>query len=291
MCAIAEFQNALVSDNNRTLPPEYEGIKVNGIINAPTRLALEDRILDEAGKRSLIGRYAQIDTKTGGVILSGANDAGKGGSARKAPKETYERCREIIENWGERAKDVSGTQRAGGYFDTTPGRVNKLAIRSAKTVGDKIVKEDDLGDNCRFWSSRSRGNECKDKPHRRPYNDVLLTIWRTEEKDGYYVNARVGSVDPGSPAGDLGCGRDIGKNDCGTAHLRDGQYVYKRGMHGTVSDGHKRAILKEFCVNGKPDENMLSGFDVRAVLEMPTSAVQKNGGFYDAEMKTALNVE
>ena len=269
VCAIAEFQSTLVSCKFGSLPPEYEGMTVNWIIDAPTRLALEDRILDEAGKRSLIGRYAQIDPKNGGVILSGANVAGKGGGAGKVPKETYERCREIIENWGERAKDESGQQRPGGYFDATPGRVNILAIRSAKIVGDKIVKEDDLDDNCRFWSSRSRASACKDKPHRRPYNDVMLTIWRTEEKDGYYVNARVGSVDPGSPIGDLGCGRDIAEKDCGTSHLRDGQYVYKRGMHGTTSDGHKRAILKEFCVNGKTDEKLLTGFDVRAVFEMP----------------------
>ncbi len=283
VCAIAEFQNALVSGKYRALPPEYEGMTVNGIIDAPTRLALEDRILDEAGKRSLIGRYAQIDPKNGGVILSGANVAEKGGGAGNAPKETYERCREIIENWGERAKDDSGSQRAGGYFDATPGRVNILAIRSAKIVGDKIVKEDDLDDNCRFWSSRSRASACKDKPHRRPYNDVVLTIWRTEEKDGYYVNARVGSVDPGSPIGDLGCGRDIAKNDCGTSHLRDGQYVYKRGMHGTTSDGHKRAILKEFCVNGKPDENLLDKFEVKVLFERSNEIIA------DKETMQAIN--
>ena len=283
VCAIAEFQSTLVSCKFGSLPPEYEGMTVNGIIDAPTRLALEDRILDEAGKRSLIGRYAQIDPKNGGVILSGANVAGKGGGAGKVPKETYERCREIIENWGERAKDESGQQRPGGYFDATPGRVNILAIRSAKIVGDKIVKEDDLDDNCRFWSSRSRASACKDKPHRRPYNDVMLTIWRTEDKDGYYVNARVGSVDPGSPIGDLGCGRDIAEKDCGTSHLRDGQYVYKRGMHGTTSDGHKRAILKDFCVNGKPNKTLLDKFEVKVLFERSNEIIA------DKETMQAIN--
>ena len=284
VCAIAEFQSTLVSCKFGSLPPEYEGMTVNGIIDAPTRLALEDRILDEAGKRSLIGRYAQIDPKNGGVILSGANVAGKGGGAGKVPKETYERCREIIENWGERAKDESGQQRPGGYFDATPGRVNILAIRSAKIVGDKIVKEDDLDDNCRFWSSRSRASACKDKPHRRPYNDVMLTIWRTEDKDGYYVNARVGSVDPGSPIGDLGCGRDIAEKDCGTSHLRDGQYVYKRGMHGTTSDGHKRAILKDFCVNGKPNKTLLDKFEVKVLFEKMMNCD------YDEDTTNEINV-
>ena len=115
----------------------------------------------------------------------------------------YDRCREIIE----------GT---GGFFDSGSGFANILAIRGARIsgCGDVVMgKTDDWG-----------------------YDSVIAVNWREGSGVGQSVFFS-GSTAPGSSW--YGGGGDFD----GTAHLRDGQYVYKGGGHGTREVDHVREIV------------------------------------------------
>ena len=59
------------------------------------------------------------------------------------------------------------------------------------------------------------------------FDDAIITAWKEIGPDGketLHVTERKGTVDPAS----------------GTAHLKDGQYEYGIGTHGTKSSGHIR---------------------------------------------------
>ena len=266
--AIADFQNDCVLGMSFDAASriKYAGMNNKGIIDTQTWLAIEDLLFGEDGYKSVIGRHA----KSGTAIVSGINAVTSANQSNPVPEQTYLRCREIIENWGEKQPQDKDAQPAGGYFDERVGYKNLLAVRSAKIVGDKIIKADDLEDSCRFWSSEKNIGKCKTHKSRKPYNDIILMIWKTIDASGkpeYYADAYAASVDPGSP-------RCANANACkslthpnGTAHLRDGQYIYKLGQHGTTASEHIKAVLSQVCKNGRPQKKALpNGTDIELVF-------------------------
>lgn len=278
--AIADFQNDCVLGMSFDAASriKYAGMNNRGIIDEQTWLAIEDFLFGEDGYKSVIGRHA----KGGTPIVSGVNAVTSANPSHPVSEQTYLRCREIIENWGEKQPQDKDAQPAGGYFDERVGYKNLLAVRSAKIVGDKIIKADDLEDPCRFWSSEKNIGKCKTHKYRKPYNDIMLMIWKTIDASGkpeYYADAYAASVDPGSPrcADASACKSQTHPN--GTAHLRDGQYIYKLGQHGTTASDHIKAVLDQVCKNGRPQKKALPNeTDIELVFN---PEVQENAQYHE----------
>ena len=152
------------------------------------------------------------------------------------PVETrFEMYRSVIEN-------------VGGWFCGKPGAVALLGIR-----GMQIKPKED---HIEFWQTDSARNYLQtgrkyphfssQKPD--PFDSLMVALWTTREGDAIQLHLKetMGTVNP---------------NRCwpaGTAHLRDGQYLYHVGTHGTrLSDIHGQAISRTL---ESPDNNPLNAF-------------------------------
>lgn len=207
------------------LQKTWFGASRYGLIDAQTYLKIQSELFSESKVHALVGPYSTPN----GMLLRGLTPTGE------VDESVYERCKDIIESYG-------------GYFDTTPGIRNMLAIRGAVIKDDQILRTNtaDLyfqninetsptaGSLIHFAS----GADLNPDSGVEPFDDVMLTIWKEKGETGpvYYVYAVPLSVDPGM--------QWTGKQDYdGTAHLRDGQYIGQLGRHGTSQSNHIYAVI------------------------------------------------
>ena len=198
-----------------------------GLIDAETVLKIESELFGEDGMHALIGMYTSADA----VILEGLSQT------NEVSEAVYARCKEIIESYG-------------GYFDSTPGYRNLLAIRGAVIDGDKLKRTntadlyinhiDESEPNPQDTVHFASGIELNPASGLVPFDDTMLTIWKETANDvtSYYVQAVPLSVDPGMQGGNSG-----GYKFDGTAHLRDGQYIGVIWRHSTSMFRHAHAVL------------------------------------------------
>ena len=269
--AIRQFQR----DNIKS--SEEGNAKNNGKIDAETRAVIEKILLKEEGFDCLIGKHYHYnrEKEEDNIIVKDVHDA-RDGSISPVNESTYLRCKKIIETWGNTALE----NKNGGFFNTKPGAINILAIRGARIKNNMVMRTDGAenfykhvieptkrgenvslssdpkiavfqryffssyqgivfnNDNGNVANTDKKGNMMKEKmPKEDAFDDVFLNIWRTERKgqSQFFVQARHGSVDPGDHYHTLG-----------TAHLRDGQYEYRKDSHSTKIPKHKNAILS-YC--------------------------------------------
>ena len=222
-----------------------------GLMDAKTILKIESELFDEDGIHALIGMYTSPDA----VIIEGLTQT------NEVSESVYLRCKEIIESFG-------------GYFDTTDGNRNMLAIRGAVIDGDKVKRtntadlyinhideaEPDPQNTVHFAS----GAALNPASGVVPFDDTMLTIWKesSDSATKYYVQAVPLSADPGMQGGNT----DGYKFD-GTAHLRDGQYIGMIWRHSTSMFNHAHAVLNA-C------------YQDTAVFDMLTPEVREPDGSY-----------
>ena len=242
----------------------------NGVIDATTRAAMEEILLSENGFNTLIGEHREA----GQMLVSGIQVASSGERVPVA-QSCYDRCKEIIEKFG----NCSILQKNGGFFDTSQNAINILGIRGARIDGNNVRRTDgaqkfyesviaptstqesndtDIRSKQLYFYSNdpnAKTDEAK-KTKEDAFDDVVLSIWWEDTEAGpkYYVQARQGSVDPGEHY-PTNASKPSKKNK-GTAHLRDGQYVYQLGRHGTTHKEHMDAIAR-MCAKDQDTCNML----------------------------------
>ncbi|MBO4350334.1 MAG: hypothetical protein J6A01_05225, partial [Proteobacteria bacterium] len=169
------------------LQAEWFGTSRDGRIDAETLMKIEDELFHEDGMHALIGLYTQPDD----ILVSGLKE-----DSDEVDESVYLRCQEIIEQYG-------------GYFDTTPGRRNMLALRGAMLDGDKLRRTqtaklyiDNIHANNPLESTTvhfASGSALHPASGQSPFDDMMLTIWK-EEQNGtlhYHVQALPLNVDPG----------------------------------------------------------------------------------------------
>ena len=212
------------------LQEQWFGSSRGGRIDAETLTRIEAERFDEEGLRGLIGPHTTPDD----VLIDGLQPG-----SDEVTEDVYLRCQDIIEQYG-------------GYFDTTPGMRNMLAIRGAMTDGDKLRRTqtaklyiDNIGsDNPAEQTTVHFASGADLNPasgNAVPFDDTMLTIWK-EEADGstrYFVHVDPLNVDPGMLGGNTG-----GYLFDGTAHLRDGQYIGIINRHSTSGFNHAHAVLQ-----------------------------------------------
>ncbi len=200
----------------------------DGRIDAETLLKIEDELFDEGGMKGLIGPQTIPDE----VLISGLHQG-----QDEVEESVYLRCQEIIEQYG-------------GYFDSSPGIRNMLAIRGAMIDGDKLRRMQSAKlyiDHIQDADSESTatvhfasGSALHPASGQIPFDDIMLTIWKEEDAGvmHYYVQVVPLNVDPGMQGGNGGYSFD------GTAHLRDGQYIGVINRHSTSMFNHAHAVLQ-----------------------------------------------
>ncbi|MFK7928962.1 MAG: hypothetical protein AB8H79_12290 [Myxococcota bacterium] len=120
-------------------------------------------------------------------------------------------------------------EEAGGYFDDSFGQVNLVGIRGIHMTGDKGARH--IAQSAS--AAREVGlDQASGEPHFHGagFDDVIVSLW-VDEQGTHHVEERRGTLDP-----DLFWSKDKDnkrKKTEGTAHIRDGQYVYKLGRHRT----------------------------------------------------------
>ncbi|MFT5680608.1 MAG: peptidoglycan hydrolase-like protein with peptidoglycan-binding domain [Myxococcota bacterium] len=136
-------------------------------------------------------------------------------------------------------------QAAGGAFSEDNGEVNLLGIRGVLLRGEdgalELYQTDSAQNYAELMEKGGPNGKKTDASHhfmadRRirdvVLDDVIVSMWVDRGEDnkitGYHVSERQGTVDPGSH-----------NRSRGTGHLRDGQYVYGVGTHGTQSTVHQ----------------------------------------------------
>jgi hypothetical protein len=132
-------------------------------------------------------------------------------------------------------------ENAGGVFLTGAGEMNLVGIRGIEVREDGSLWQSDSaaefaatrgpagGTSTHLQASTAGGGAAHD--------DYIVSLWMVADESGNLtpeVKERQGSVDPASAYN--------GAERPGTAHLRDGQYAYKTGRHGTRSGSHIGAI-------------------------------------------------
>ncbi len=209
------------------LQKQWFGETKYGMIDAHTYIKIKDELFKEDGYHALIGPY----TAQGAVIVSGI------GSRSQVSEDVYKRCQTIVEDYG-------------GFFDTTPGIRNLIAIRGAIIDNDKvrrtntaelyinnIEKPNAAPDTLIHFSSNPQLNPASGQM---PYDDTLLVVWKdsVDNEIQYHVLALPLNVDPGFQGGNANS-----YDFDGTAHLKDGQYMGLLKRHSTSHFDHGVAVL------------------------------------------------
>ena len=224
------------------------GLEQTGIVDAATRVHIEENLFGEAGFGMVIGEYLE----PGDVLIEGVHDAR---DHRIVPVDAgvYARFRDIVEHFG------GAEESGGGVFLDAPGAVNALAIRGARLENGRVVRgdgprryHDTVVAPTASWMPDVRERNARyffagipyasgTLPDGDVYDDVLLTAWR-DARGQYFVQARPMSVDPSmiyfaAPTD------GVQEEYDGTAHLREGQYLYHLEAHTTHYLDHVAAIL------------------------------------------------
>ena len=203
--AVAQFQAA----------QGWTGNDVDGKIGENTRRALEQTY--PVLLTTITGAHTDMRT----LVPAGAND-----------EQKYAYYRSIL-------------QDSGSVFLTGAMQINLLGIRGVKratadnpgTINGQAVPEGTLYQTSSaqdFDAARTAGT---DDDHMRfsateGYDDMIISLW-VDEAGQIQVRERRGSVDPAS---------NYNKDSFGTGHLRDGQYPFELGRHGTSSGSHIEAV-------------------------------------------------
>ncbi|MFT4977808.1 MAG: peptidoglycan hydrolase-like protein with peptidoglycan-binding domain [Myxococcota bacterium] len=191
-------------------------LKVDGVMDAETRAALETN--HDTLKGHLLG-----DNLAPRVIIP----------ATASEQARYTAYKQII-------------QGAGGAFTEEDGALNLLGIRGVLLRGKddalELYQTDSAQDYAALTDKGGPKGKKTDASHHFMatrgvrdvvLDDVIISMWvdRDESKKitAYHVSERQGTVDPGSH-----------NSKRGTGHLRDGQYEYGIGTHGTSSAVHQR---------------------------------------------------
>jgi len=202
---------------------QQNGLDADGKITPLTRRVMEAEI--DALREPLIGRYADEEPR---LLVNNGSD-----------KEKYEAYRAII-------------KEAGGHFKDRSGEINLLAIRGVYLEDGKLFQSASAAE---FVEARENGQAhdhfSADKAN--PFDDIIVSLRKDVDEDGketYLVRERAGTVDPN--------GLNTSEGE-GTAHLRDGQYAYGVGTHGTRSPSHQEAIRGEVRVFPTKEEARRDG--------------------------------
>lgn len=187
-----------------------QGLDVDGKIGQNTRRRLEQV------HTSLLTTIVGDNLNERALVPAGASN-----------QQKYTYYRSIVEN-------------AGGVFLTGAGEMNLLGIRGIEVREDGSIWQSSSAAD--FAAARA-GNRNDDHlqavsgTDRVAHDDMIISLWVTADASGsltHEVRERQGSVDPASAYN--------GSDRPGTAHLRDGQYSYGTGTHGTTSRSHIAAI-------------------------------------------------
>ena len=125
------------------------------------------------------------------------------------------------------------------------------------------------------------------------HDDMIISLW-VDDKGAMHVKERQGSVDAAS---------NWNKDVYGTGHLRDGQYAFKKGRHGTPSSTHKKAVntlskedKKKINVKGGSNGTNMSYDALRPARNQEVwrnyakgRKNQKNDRYIDAEEEATSN--
>jgi Domain of unknown function (DUF4157)/Peptidase family M23 len=156
--------------------------------------------------------------------------------------------------------------QAGGVFVDHPREVNLLGIRGVELIGAApnlgvwqsgsaaalatARTEDDaaLGDGS-AGGDPLHADDAHPPEHfsgRAGYDDVIVSIWFALDGAAptYHVTEHRGSVDPATAWSESGANDH--PDTQGTAHLRDGQYLYHLGMHSAGSPAHAHAVYDRY---------------------------------------------
>ena len=140
-------------------------------------------------------------------------------------EERYKYYRNIIEN-------------SGAYYNDTPYHTNILAIRGVsmeegvikQTSGaEEAAKALSEGKETAYFNSIGvlwSGGEGKRAP-----DDLIVSMWK-DDKGMTHLRERMGTTEFSSI-----------QNSTGGPALRDGQYSYMLGKHGTSVSGHKKNVI------------------------------------------------
>ncbi|MDX9723114.1 MAG: peptidoglycan-binding protein [Myxococcota bacterium] len=173
---------------------------------------------------------------------------------------------------------------AGGAFKEGHMEVNLIGIRGALITGEngslEIKQSSSAGDykdatdkgeeHLHFYASSARDEV---------FDDAIITVWRSIDENGkatLHVGERKGTVDPAS----------------GTAHLKDGQYEYGIGTHGTTSSNHIN-IAKQLARDNDSISVSQSGDKTRYTALRGQRDIEvwrdtnKDGFLSDAELETS----
>lgn len=122
-----------------------------------------------------------------------------------------------------------------GIFLEGPCEVNLLGIRGIEYDEAGAIWQSSSAQD--YYEARQK-NEIDDHLWANQLDDLIVSVWRDE-----YGKAQVrewrASVDPSEPY--------TAHDRPGTAHLRDGQYLYATGFHATHSPNHIQAIKQLQC--------------------------------------------
>jgi hypothetical protein len=268
------------------------GMDPTGVIDAATRARIEQEHVQM--QDPLLGPHLQERV----LVPASASEA-----------ERYQIYRQIIAN-------------AGGAFRDGPGKINLLGIRGVRVLRDGGGTEVRQSPSAQeFGQAEAEAMEDPDarlqhfgaNPDRRAaqedreahsgvdvsavYDDLIVSLWIDDQ--GEHARERLGSVDPGS----------LNKDE-GTAHLRDGQYMYQLGRHTakSTSEGHHALIDGELAgsdvldVEVVPDGNdpdtetersyraLVPAQDVEVLREEPGESGTDNN-FYLSPEEVARSLE
>lgn len=134
-------------------------------------------------------------------------------------------------------------EEAGGVFQAGAGQINLLGIRGVKiadgtdahqingtTLPDGTIYQTTSAQDFVTNRAAGRSDDHMDGAHT-GFDDLMVSLWIDAEGQ-LHVQERRGNVDP----------RSLYTSDrYGTGHLRDGQYAYRVGTHGTGSRSHRAA--------------------------------------------------
>jgi len=188
-------------------------LDADGKITPLTRRALETEV--ESLKEPLIGPHRDMTPRL--LVDSGLD------------QEKYEAYRTIILEAGGHFKDDAGENKG-------KGAINLVAIRGVEMVNGKLFQTASAAE----FAQASEGGLAHDHFSAKkdnPFDDIIVSLRKDVDDEGkvtYLVSERMGSVDPNEVW------------EAGTAHLRDGQYEYGLGSHGTSTEhpSHMKAMDK-----------------------------------------------
>jgi murein DD-endopeptidase MepM/ murein hydrolase activator NlpD len=274
-----EFDTDTVAGLMRLQAAEH--LPVDGRVTPAMRRLLEERFPDL--RATLLGSHTEATDSHRLLVRGGASLA-----------ERYAYYRGII-------------TEAGGVFLDQPREINLLGIRGVELAGgDHALEVRQSGSAAEYATARAEddaaladgsaagdtlhsahdtprhfsGRRGADAPDGEGFDDLIVSLW-FETPDAvagaegeaagapiYHVTEHRGSVDPASAWS--ASGANSRPTTEGTSHLRDGQYLYRLGLHGTTAEAHRDTVTGAF---GEGHDERVAVADDEAAEETHYSAL------------------